>query len=97
MNVPYREAVPGYAELRRALTGRVQSLTGFPVCVAREIQGRASCPGTAVADSMKLYLLHQSFAKPEGCRGGPDHRRCVGTFEEHLRSRPADRKELRYS
>jgi len=97
MNVPYREAAPGYAELRRALTGRVKSLTGFPVCVAREIQGRASCPGEDVADSMKLYLLHQAFVKPEGCRGCPDHRRCVGTFEEHLRSRPAERKELRYS
>lgn len=94
MNQPYAEAAPGYAELRAALTGRVTSLTGFPACVARRVQGRASAPASDVADSIKLYLLHQAFAKPEACAGCGERTRCVGTFDAHLRARPADREEL---
>lgn len=94
MNEPYAEAAPSYAELRAALSGRVTTLTGFPACVARRVQGRPSVPGEAVADSVKLYLLHQAFVKPEGCADCPDRGRCTGTFDEHLRARPADRGEL---
>lgn len=94
MNVPYRAAAPGYAELRSALTGRVSALTGFPVCVARDVQGTAACPSDRVADSMKLYLQHQAFFKPEECGACADRGVCAGTFEEHLRERPAERKEL---
>ncbi|MDD5303249.1 MAG: radical SAM protein [Elusimicrobia bacterium] len=94
MNARYHEVAPGYAELRAALTGRVRSLTGFPSCVAREIQGTASCPDESVADAMKLYLHHQAFFKPEECRGCAERENCAGTFEEHLRERPAEKKEL---
>lgn len=94
MNVPYHEVAPDYAELRAALTGRVRSLTGFPACVARSIQGAAACPDAEVADSMKLYLHHQAFVKPAECGECADRERCVGTFEEHLRARPDERKEL---
>lgn len=94
MNAPYRAVAPDYAELRAALTGRVRSLTGFPACVAREIQGTASCPDGDVADSMKLYLRHQAFFKPDACRECGERERCPGTFEEHLRERPAEMKEL---
>lgn len=94
MNQPYADAAPGYAELRAALAGRVTSLTGFPACVARRVQGRASAPAEDVADSIKLYLLHQAFAKPDGCAACGDRARCVGTFDAHLRARPEDRKEL---
>ncbi len=94
MNSSYADAAPSYAELRAALTGKVDSLTGFPACVARRVQGRASGPADAVADSIKLYLLHQAFFKPGICSecGGRD--RCVGTFDEHLRTRPGDLGEL---
>ncbi len=94
MNVPYEEAAPGYAQLREALAGKVESLTGFPACVARRIQGRTSCPGGDVADSIKLYLLHQAFVKPPVCRDCADRERCVGTFETHLRTRPEELREL---
>lgn len=94
MNVPYHEAAPDYAELRAALTGRVSSLTGFPSCVARDVQGTAACPADRVADSMKLYLHHQAFFKPAECGGCAERGACAGTFEEHLRRRPAERKEL---
>ncbi|MDP3541826.1 MAG: radical SAM protein [Elusimicrobiota bacterium] len=94
MNASYREIAPDYAELRSVLTGRVRSLTGFPACVARAIQGSASCPGGDVADSMKLYLHHQAFFKPGECAGCADREGCTGTFEEHLRERPGERKEL---
>lgn len=94
MNVPYAEAAPAYARLRELLAGQVESLTGFPACVARRIQGRTSCPGDAVADSLKLYLLHQAFVKPPVCAGCSDRERCVGTFDEHLRARPGDLREL---
>jgi MoaA/NifB/PqqE/SkfB family radical SAM enzyme len=97
MNVPYETIAPGYAELRAALTGRVTSLTGFPSCVASRIQGLASCLDGEVADSMKLYLRHQAFVKPEGCSSCPEREGCAGTFEEHLRARPGERKELAYS
>lgn len=94
MNVPYEEAAPGYRRLRDVLSGRVESLTGFPACVARGIQGRTSCPGGDVADSLKLYLLHQAFVKPPSCAGCADRERCVGTFEAHLRARPGEALEL---
>jgi len=94
MNVPYREIAPDYAELRAALNGRVRSLTGFPACVARSVQGTPSCPGAEVADSMKLYLNHQAFVKPEECRECADRESCTGTFEEHLRERPGELGEL---
>jgi MoaA/NifB/PqqE/SkfB family radical SAM enzyme len=94
MNEAYGTVAPDYAELRAALTGRVSSLTGFPACVARDIQGRASCPDASVADSMRLYLHHQAFFKPEGCAGCAERDQCPGTFAEHLRDRPAERKEL---
>ncbi|MBI2788287.1 MAG: radical SAM protein [Elusimicrobia bacterium] len=94
MNVPYEQIAPDYAELRAALTGRVTSLTGFPSCVASRIQGLASCPDGEVADSMRLYLRHQAFVKPEGCSSCPERDGCAGTFEEHLRARPAEREEL---
>lgn len=94
MNAPYGTVAPGYAELRASLTGRVRSLTGFPACVARAVQGRASCPDASVADSMRLYLHHQAFFKPEGCTGCAERERCPGTFAEHLRDRPAERQEL---
>lgn len=94
MNEPYERLAPGYGELRRELAGRVSSLTGFPACVARAVQGSASCGGEQVADSMKLYLLHQAFVKPESCGGCPDAGRCVGTFAEHLRERPREAEEL---
>jgi MoaA/NifB/PqqE/SkfB family radical SAM enzyme len=94
MNVPYGRVAPDYAELRAALTGRVRSLTGFPSCVARDIQGRASCPDASVADSMRLYLHHQAFFKPEDCAGCAERDRCPGTFAEHLRDRPAEMREL---
>lgn len=94
MNVPYEAAAPGYAQLRDALAGQVESLTGFPACVARRIQGKTSCPGENVADSLKLYLLHQAFVKPPLCRDCADRERCVGTFEAHLRTRPDELREL---
>jgi MoaA/NifB/PqqE/SkfB family radical SAM enzyme len=94
MNTPYREIAPDYAELRAALTGRVSSLTGFPSCVARGIQGTDSCPALQVADSMRLYLRHQAFHKPASCRTCADRESCAGTFEEHLRERPAELGEL---
>lgn len=94
MNVPYREIAPGYAELRAALAGRVGSLTGFPSCVARRVQGTASCPDEDVADSMTLYLRHQAFFKPDACRACAERDGCAGTFEEHLAGRPGDGKEL---
>lgn len=94
MNVPYAQAAPAYGRLRAVLAGQVESLTGFPACVARRIQGRTSCPGGDVADSLKLYLLHQAFVKPPPCAGCSDRERCVGTFEEHLRARPEDLREL---
>lgn len=94
MNEPYERAAPGYAELRAALTGRVSSLTGFPACVAKRVQGRVSAPPEAVADSVKLYLLHQAFAKPEACAACADRGRCTGTFDAHLRLRPGDLREL---
>lgn len=97
MNVPYEKIAPDYAELRAALTGRVTSLTGFPSCVAARIQGLSSCLDGEVADSMKLYLRHQAFVKPEGCSSCPEREGCAGTFEEHLRARPGERKELSYS
>lgn len=97
MNVPYAEIAPDYAELRAALKGRASALTGFPSCVAKDIQGRASCPEAAVADSMRLYLHHQAFVKPEECSGCPDSAGCAGTFEEHLRSRPSEKEELTFS
>jgi len=94
MNEAYGAVAPDYAELRAALTGKVRSLTGFPACVARDIQGRASCPDASVADSMRLYLHHQAFFKPEECAGCAERERCPGSFEEHLRDRPSERKEL---
>lgn len=94
MNVPYGRVAPDYAELRAALAGRVSSLTGFPACVARDIQGRAACAEEDVADSMKLYLRHQAFFKPGECGGCRERELCPGTFEEHLRERPAEKKEL---
>ncbi|MEK7232753.1 MAG: radical SAM protein [Elusimicrobiota bacterium] len=97
MNEPYDKIAPDYAELRAALTGRVRSLTGFPSCVARAVQGRASCPAAQIADSMRLYLHHQAFVKPATCSACPEREDCVGTFEEHLRSRPAEKKELTFS
>lgn len=97
MNVPYETIAPGYAELRAALTGRVTSLTGFPSCVAARIQGLSSCLDGEIADSMKLYLRHQAFVKPEGCASCPEREGCAGTFEEHLRARPGERKELSFA
>lgn len=94
MNVPYQEIAPDYAELRAFLTGRVTSLTGFPSCVASAIQGTASCPDRQVADSMRLYLHHQAFFKPASCVRCADRERCAGTFEEHLRERPTELREL---
>ncbi len=94
MNVPYGEVAPDYAELRAALAGRVSSLTGFPACVARAVQGTPSGPDASVADSMRLYLHHQAFFKPAGCGPCADRARCAGTFEEHLRERPAELREL---
>ena len=94
MNVSYETAAPGYGELSKALSGRTAALTGFPACVALKVQDRASCPGEDVADSLKLYLLHQAFIKPEGCAGCPEREHCVGTFEAHVRKRPAELREL---
>lgn len=94
MNEPYGEVAPDYAEMRAALAGRVTSLTGFPACVARAVQGTPSCPESSVADSMRLYLHHQAFFKPGSCGRCADRVRCAGTFEEHLRDRPAELGEL---
>ena len=62
--------------------------------MSRAVQGRASCPDASVADSMRLYLHHQAFFKPEGCAGCAERELCPGTFAEHLRDRPAERQEL---
>ena len=94
MNEPSAGAAPPYADLRPPLAGRVTTLTGSPACVARRVRGRASAPAGDVADSVKLYLLHQAFVKPEGCAECAERGRCTGTFAEHLRARPADRGEL---
>lgn len=84
MNRPYAELEPSYAGLPR-----LRSLTGFPLCAAR--------PGRArLADGMRLYLLHQSFVKPESCAGCPWSQRCLGTFREHLELHPKDLSLLRY-
>ncbi len=95
MNLPYEALVPSYSHLEAALGGRVRSLTGFPVCVARRIQGDGLLPETEIADSLKFYILHQNFVKPASCKSCPQLGRCLGTFDAHLEAYPEDRRSLR--
>ncbi|MBI5622586.1 MAG: radical SAM protein [Elusimicrobia bacterium] len=89
MNLPYEELEPSYRELLDAGL-KVASLTGFPVCVSCRIQGPAVPGPEQMADSVKLYLLHQTFVKPVSCLKCPETRRCLGTFREHLEAHPED-------
>ncbi|MBI5241267.1 MAG: radical SAM protein [Elusimicrobia bacterium] len=93
MNRPYAELEPSYAELLRGGAG-LRCLAGLPVCVQRRIRG--SGPEGRLADGMRLYLLHQSFVKPESCAGCPWSASCLGTFREHLKLHPRDLSLLRY-
>jgi sulfatase maturation enzyme AslB (radical SAM superfamily) len=93
MNRPYAELEPSYAELL-SRGPKLRSLAGLPVCVRRRVQGRA--PEARLADGMRLYLLHQSFVKPESCAGCPWSSACLGTFREHLELHPRDLSLLKY-
>jgi hypothetical protein len=84
MNIPYRELMPSYAEIIAALAGRVDCLGGFPACVEREVQGNKKVPPAALADCVKLYMLHQAYAKPAICRNCIASPRCLGTFGQYL-------------
>ncbi|MFA6316989.1 MAG: radical SAM protein [Elusimicrobiota bacterium] len=89
MNLAYEELEPSYKEMQAAGL-KVSSMTGFPVCVQRRIQGPAVLDPGQLADSVKLYLLHQTFVKPVSCLKCPETRRCLGTFREHLEAHPDD-------
>lgn len=89
MNLAYEDLEPSYEEMLDAGL-KATSLAGFPVCVARRIQGAAMLRPEQLADSVKLYLLHQTFMKPVSCLKCPETRRCLGTFSEHLEAHPGD-------
>ena len=84
MNRPYAELMPSYSDIIAALSGKVHCLTGFPVCVERRIQGGAKVPAAALADSVKLYMLHQAYVKPPFCRDCRACGSCLGTFRQYI-------------
>jgi len=88
MNLPYGALAPSYKEILRSV--RARTLAAFPVCVMGRIQRPAVLPASRIADSIKLYVLHQNFVKPESCAGCPEYGRCVGTFREQLDEYPDD-------
>ncbi|MBI4679062.1 MAG: radical SAM protein [Elusimicrobia bacterium] len=94
MNLPYEDLEPSYEQMLAAKPG-VSSLVGFPVCVQRRIQGLTGLGPEMLADSVKLYLLHQTFVKPVTCLKCPETRRCLGTFWKHLEAYPDDLPLLR--
>ena len=83
MRIPYSELVPSYSEMIKALAGRVDSLLGFPVCVQRRIQGAAEVPAESVSDSVKLYMIHQNYTKPDKCDNCAASAYCIGTFSRY--------------
>lgn len=89
MNLPFGALDPSYREVLDAGL-KVERLVGFPVCVSRLIQGGSSLDTDALADGIKIYLLHQNFVKPESCSACLDSPHCVGTFREHLELYPED-------
>jgi len=68
---------------------------GGAVNLPRRGQRSPVIAGARIADSIKLYILHQSFVKPETCLGCPHYPHCVGTFREQLAAYPADQELLR--
>jgi len=83
MRLPYAELVPSYSEMIKALSGRVDSLLGFPICVQRRIQGDAEVPAGEIADGVKLYMMHQNYTKPAKCGNCAAAPSCMGTFSRY--------------
>ena len=83
MRTPYADLVPSYSEMIKAAAGKVDSLLGFPVCVQRRIQGAAEVKAADIADSVKLYMIHQNYTKPEKCNNCADAASCIGTFRQY--------------
>ncbi len=75
----YESLSPDYADLPGL---KVRNLAGFPLCVARGVQGESDA--ARVADAVRGYVLHQDFVKPPACAGCALDDQCLGTFRGQL-------------
>lgn len=84
-NLAYREVVPSFSRMIEGLKGTgVNSLAGFPLCIAKQIQKRLKLPEECFSDAMKVYLLDQRFMKISKCQDCTKKRACPGIFREML-------------